>query len=91
MVELVLDAHNSNWWLYHFICSYSVNSMVTYLYILDKCPSSVHLPVGLAISTAKRCINNEKHADKMPPIYTVYNAMIVIYKTMESVVLFILT
>ena len=56
-------------------CNYfhSVNSMITDLYILDKCPSSDHLPVGLVISTAltaeRRCVNNEKHADKIPPIF----------------------
>ena len=73
----VSDAHNSTSWLDHFICSHSVNSMITDLYILDKCPSSDHLPVGLEISTAltaERCVNNEKHADKMPPIFRWSNA-----------------
>jgi len=54
--------------------------------------SSDHLTVGLVISTvltAKRCVNNEKHDDKMPPIYRWYNAMTVISKNMKSVVLFI--
>ena len=73
----VSDAHNSTSWLDHFICSHSVNSMITDLYILDKCPSSDQLPVGLEISTAltaERCVNNEKHADKMPPIFRWSNA-----------------
>ena len=51
--------------------------MITDLYILDKCPSSDHLPVGLVISTAltaERCVNNEKHADKIPPIFRWSNA-----------------
>ena len=68
----VSDAHNSTSWLDHFICSHSVNSMITDLYILDKCPSSDHLPVGLVNSTAltaERCVNNEKRADKMPHIF----------------------
>ncbi len=73
----VSDAHNSTSWLDHFICSHSVNSMITDLYILDKCPSSDHLPVGLVISTAlttERCVNNEKHADKITPIFRWSNA-----------------
>ena len=44
---------------------------------LDKCPSSDHLPVGLLISTAltaERCVNNEKHAYKIPPIFRWSNA-----------------
>ena len=48
-----------------------------YIYILNKCPSSDHLPVGLVISTAlttERCVNNEKHADKIPPIFRWSNA-----------------
>ena len=32
----VSDAHNSTSWLDHFICSHSVNSMITDLYILEK-------------------------------------------------------
>ena len=46
----VSDAHNSTSWLDHFICSHSVHSMITDLHILDECPSSDHLPVGLVIS-----------------------------------------
>ena len=41
----VSDAHNSTSWLDHFICSHSVHSLITDLHILDKCPSSDHLPV----------------------------------------------
>ena len=51
--------------------------MITDLYILDKCPSTDHLPVGLVISTAltaERCVNNEKYADKMPSIFRWSNA-----------------
>ena len=51
--------------------------MITDLYVLDKCPSSDHLRVGLVISTAliaERCVNNEKHADKMSPIFRWSNA-----------------
>ena len=73
----VSDAHKSTSCLDHFICSHSVNSMITDLYILDKCPSSDHLPVGLMISTAltaERCVNNEKHADKIPLIFRWSNA-----------------
>ena len=69
----VSDAHNSTSWLDHFICSHSkILDDHGCIYILDKCPSSDHLPVGLVLSTAltaERCVNNEKHADKMPPIF----------------------
>ena len=68
----VNEAHNSTSWLNHFSCSHNVNAMITDLYILDKCPSSDHLPVGLVIYTALTAeigVNNEKHADKMPPIF----------------------
>ena len=48
-----------------------------YKYILDTCPSSDHLPVRLMISTAltaERCVNNEKHANKIFPIFRWSNA-----------------
>jgi len=73
----VSDANNCTSWLDHVICSHSVNSVITDLYILDKCPSLDHLPVGLVISTgvtAERYVNNEKHTDKMPPICKWSNA-----------------
>ena len=43
----VSDAHNYTSWLDHFICSHGVQSLITNIYIIDKLPSSDHLPVGL--------------------------------------------
>lgn len=48
--------------------------MITDLHILDKCPSSDHLRVGFVISTSVTAerhnnVSNEKHTDKMPPIF----------------------
>jgi len=63
MYTYVSDAHNSTSWLDHVICSRSVHSMITDWCIVDKCPSSDHLPVRLVIST-----------DKMPPIFRWSNA-----------------
>jgi len=57
----VSHAQYSTSWLDHLICSHSVNSMITdlYIYILDKCPSSDHFPVALVVYialTAKKSI-----------------------------------
>ena len=54
----VSDAHNSTSWLDHFICSHGVQSLVTDIHIIDKLPSSDHLPVGLVVSA---CVISDKH------------------------------
>ena len=54
----VSDAHNSTSWLDHFICSRGVQSLVTGIHIIDKLPSSDHLPVGLVVSA---CVISAKH------------------------------
>ena len=54
----VSDAHNSTSWLDHFICSHGVQSLVTNIHIIDKLPTSDHLPVGLVVSS---CVISDKH------------------------------
>ena len=54
----VSDAHNSTSWLDHFICSHGVQSLVTNIHIIDKLPSSDHLPVDHIVSS---CVISDKH------------------------------
>ena len=39
------DAHSTTSWLDHFICSYDLHVSIFDMQILDKSPSSDHLPV----------------------------------------------
>ena len=69
----VSDPHYFTSWLDHFICSQCVHPMITDSHISDKGPSD-HLPVGLVIAISVTAeshdnVSNEKHADKMPPIF----------------------
>ena len=41
----VSNAHSSTSWLDHIICSFDLYSMISDLFILDKLPSSDHLPL----------------------------------------------
>ena len=41
----VSDAHSTTSWLDHFICSYDLHTRIVDLQILEKSPSSDHLPV----------------------------------------------
>ena len=41
----VSDAHNTTSWLDHIICSFDFYSIISDLFILDKLPSSDHLPL----------------------------------------------
>ena len=41
----VSDAHSTTSWLDHIICSFDFYSIISDLFILDKLPSSDHLPV----------------------------------------------
>ena len=42
----VSDAHMSTSWLDHYICSTSMHRNISYMTILDKLPSSDHLPIA---------------------------------------------
>ena len=42
----VSDAHMSTSWLDHYICSTSMHQNISYMTILDKLPSSDHLPIA---------------------------------------------
>ena len=42
----VSDAHTSTSWLDHYICSTSMHRNISYMTILDKLPSSDHLPIA---------------------------------------------
>ena len=39
------DAHSTTLWLDHFICSYDLHTRIVEMQILEKNPSSDHLPV----------------------------------------------
>ena len=45
----VSDAHNSTSWLDHIICSHNVHSKIKAIKILDKLPSSDHLPLQMTL------------------------------------------
>ena len=45
----VSDAHSTTSWLDHIICSHGINSKITSMNILDKIPSSDHLPLKVKI------------------------------------------
>ena len=47
--KYVCDAHNSTSWLYHIIYSHSVHYKIQSIKILDKLPSSDHLPLQMTI------------------------------------------
>ena len=45
----VSDAHSTTSWLDHIICSHDVKCKMTVIEILDKLPSSDHLPLRAAM------------------------------------------
>ena len=45
----VSDVHNSTSWLDHIICSHNVYSKIKAIKILDKLPSSEHLPLQMTL------------------------------------------
>ena len=54
----VSDAHSTTSWLDHIICSHGINSKVTSMNILDKMPSSDHLPLQAEIDVDFNCAFN---------------------------------
>jgi len=42
----VSDAHSTTSWLDHYVCSFSAHNEITLMQILDKLPSSDHLPLA---------------------------------------------
>ena len=46
----VSDAHSSTSWLDHIVCSHDVNTKINSIKILDKLPSSDHLPMQMTLA-----------------------------------------
>ena len=46
----VCDAHHSTSWLDHVICSSNMHNAIGSIYVVDKLPSSDHLPLGVTLS-----------------------------------------
>ena len=54
----VSDAHSTTSWLDHIICSHDVKCKMTAIEILDKLPSSDHLPLQAAMDVDFNCVFN---------------------------------
>ena len=54
----VSDAHSTTSWLDHIICSHGISSKGTSMNILDKMPSSDHLPLQAEIEVDFNCALN---------------------------------
>ena len=46
----VSDAHHSTSWLDHVICSSNLHNAIGSIYVVDKLPSSDHLPLGVTFA-----------------------------------------
>ena len=54
----VSDAHSTTSWFDHIICSHDVKCKMTAIEILDKLPSSDHLPLQSAMDVDFNCVFN---------------------------------
>ena len=62
----VSDSHGTTSWLDHYVCSHSMYSAITGMKVIDRLPSSDHLPISATMyhSSMESIINDNGHLPK---------------------------